>query len=103
MNRCILMNPTDNVATVLQDTKAHERLVVIDCDMVQIGEIISTERIPFAHKICIQTIHQKEFVVKFGVVIGRAAVDIPAGRCAHVHNVVSIKGAENVVKGEGTT
>lgn len=99
MKMCILMAPSDNVATVLQNTEAHDRLSIVDRDKNKVGEVVAVEAIPFAHKICVRPISQKAVVMKFGVVIGRAMADIPAGGYAHIHNVISIKGSEDVVRG----
>lgn len=99
MKMCILMDPSDNVATVLQNTEVHDHLSIVDRDKNQVGEVVAAEAIPFAHKICVRPIRQRSVVIKFGVVIGRATADIPAGGYAHIHNVISIKGSEDVVGG----
>lgn len=96
---CILMHPSDNVATVLQDTHVNDRLRIMDGGKNLVGEITAAEEIPFAHKICVRLIPKKNLVMKFGVVIGRASAEIPAGGYAHIHNIVSIQGSENVVRG----
>lgn len=96
---CILMHPLDNVATVLQDTHINDHLCIVDGEKNLVGEITAAEEIPFAHKICLRPVPQRSFVMKFGVVIGRASAEIPTGGYAHIHNIVSIQGSENVVRG----
>ena len=40
---------------------------------------------PVGHKIALRDIAQGEMIVKYGVVIGRATQDIPAGSWVHLH------------------
>ena len=100
MKMCILMNRADNVATVLENTEEGDVLQILDKNKNSLGEVTATERIPFAHKICVRPIEKNDVVVKFGVVIGRATERIPTGGYAHVHNVISIKGSEEVLNRE---
>ena len=96
MKICIRMDEQDNVATVLERVSAGERLEVLDQKKSLVGEVTAREDIPFAHKICIRPIGYREYVYKYGVVIGRCMEDVPVGGYVHVHNVISIKGAEEV-------
>ena len=102
MGSSILMDGADNVATVLQETHPGDEITVQDRKMKKVGSVVSKGVIPFAHKICLVDIGVGSYVYKFGVVIGRATADIRMGDHVHVHNVISIEGAEKVVKaGEG--
>lgn len=100
MKMCILMNQADNVATVLEDIEAGEQLEIVDKDKNLLGVVTAIEKIPFAHKICVCPIEEKEVAIKFGVIIGRATKKIPVGGYAHIHNIISIKGAEEILDGE---
>ncbi|MBI3525311.1 MAG: UxaA family hydrolase [Betaproteobacteria bacterium] len=67
----------DNVATLLDDLAHLERLT--DGMALRPG-------IPFGHKVAVADIAAGKPVLKYGVVIGHATQDIPAGEHVHVHN-----------------
>ncbi len=90
---CIIMNPQDNVATVLKKCIPGDKLIIADTEMKEVGNIMVTEEIPFAHKVCLQEIKEGDPVIKYGQVIGKAKSHILPGNYVHVHNVVSIAGA----------
>ena len=92
-----MVDTDDNVATVLQKTSPEEGLVIKNRSMNPIGTVVSKSEIPYAHKICLSSIKKGGYVYKYGVVIGRATADINVGDHVHIHNVISIKGAESVV------
>ena len=46
--------------------------------------------IPVGHKIALRDIAADERIVKYGVVIGKATKDIPAGSWVHLHVMCSI-------------
>ena len=96
MKSCIRMDGRDNVATVLEKVSAGERLQILDQQKNHVGELTALEDIPFAHKVCIRPIGEREYVIKFGVVIGRCIKAVGVGGYVHVHNVISIKGSEEV-------
>ena len=50
-------------------------------------EIEALDHVPLGHKIALRDIPKGEPVIKYGVAIGRATVDIRAGQHVHVHNV----------------
>ena len=52
-------------------------------------EIPALEAIPLGHKIALRRIGKDEKIVRFGVPVGIATVDIPEGRLVHIHNVRS--------------
>jgi altronate dehydratase small subunit len=99
MGLSILIDGADNVATVLQKTHPGDEIIVQDRNLKKVGNVISRGEIPFAHKISLVDIGKGCSIYKFGVVIGRATADISTGDHVHVHNVISIEGAEKVVKG----
>lgn len=86
----LLTNAKDNVATVIKDIKANEKVILVLDD----EEIIVTAQqdIPIYHKIALCSIAAGEDIVKYGEVIGRATADIKAGDYVHVHNVESMRG-----------
>ena len=52
-------------------------------------DVAAVEAIPLGHKIALRPIAKDEKIVRFGVPVGIATVDIPPGRLVHVHNVKS--------------
>jgi altronate dehydratase len=47
------------------------------------------ETLPLGHKIALRPIPNGERVIKYGVSIGSATIDIPTGAHVHVHNMKS--------------
>jgi len=90
MKKAIVMDPKDNVATLLTDVDKD--------DVVQVGtgekvtEIRIQERIQFGHKFAMKRIDKGENVMKYGEVVGQATQDISEGKHVHVHNVESLRG-----------
>ncbi len=80
----------DNVATALRELAEGEEA------LVGVGErtflIRLRQGIAFGHKLAVMDIRRGEVIRKYGEVIGRATLDIPAGSHAHVHNVESLRG-----------
>lgn len=98
MNTAIAMDPSDNVATVLQQVFAGEDIIVKDKNMNTLIMVKAKEGIPFAHKICVAPISKNDYVHKFGVTIGLAVDNIAVGEYVHIHNLVSIEGYVKVIK-----
>jgi altronate dehydratase len=73
----VVVNPRDNVTTILDASVGLERL--------QGGRAVAPG-IPFGHKAALQAISRGEAVIKYGVTIGRATQDIAPGEHVHVHN-----------------
>lgn len=77
----------DNVATALAPVQPGPVAVLGDTE--KSGMEAVTE-IPEGHKIALRDIREGEAVLKYGVVIGRATQDIPAGSWVHLHVMRSI-------------
>lgn len=73
----IRIHPADNVAVALRPAPAGTAF----------AGVTAAEDIPQGHKMALAPIAAGGSVVKYGVPIGRAAGDIPAGAWVHVHNV----------------
>jgi altronate dehydratase small subunit len=86
MPRAIVLNPADNVATLLDFGRAGESCTL---QGEAFGEVKLAQDIAFGHKVCIADIPKGANVLKYGQVIGRATRALKAGEHAHVHNVVS--------------
>ena len=86
----IMMDPKDNVATLLSDAAKGDLVRVTLRE--QSGEEHIKEPIPFGHKVALKSIRKGENLVKYGEIIGRATRDIDRGYHVHVHNVESWRG-----------
>ncbi|MCE2492174.1 MAG: UxaA family hydrolase [Alphaproteobacteria bacterium] len=89
MTRAILLNESDNVATLIDDGSSGD-----DC-LLQgegSGAVKLGRDIPFGHKVAIADIGVGGEVIKYGQVIGLATEVIPTGQHAHVHNIESRRG-----------
>lgn len=82
-----VVEPSDNVATVLRDMQSGESIEVKIGDKTKTIEI--AEDIGFGHKFAIQPIPSGETIMKYGKSIGNATEDIEPGDRVHVHNVES--------------
>ncbi|WP_324761161.1 UxaA family hydrolase [Haloarcula montana] len=82
-----VVEPSDNVATVLRDMQGGETIEVDTGDGTRTIEI--AEDIGFGHKFAIQPIPSGETIRKYGKSIGNATEDIEPGNRVHVHNVES--------------
>ena len=89
MKRAIMMDPKDDVATVLNDLVAGDRVTVVSAGQEVVKEVVATKAIPFGHKVALDKIEKGAKVIKYGEVIGVASQDIAPGDHAHIHNVDS--------------
>ncbi len=77
-----VITAADNVATALSP---------LDCGPVtllgdtEVSSITATCEIPQGHKIALRNISAGENILKYGIPIGRATADIPAGSWVHLH------------------
>ena len=80
----VVLAEGDNVGVAVQDIAAG------DVARAATGQsLLANEAIPLGHKIALRAIAHGEKIVRFGVPVGLATADIPAGRLVHVHNVKS--------------
>ncbi len=75
----IVLSPNDNIAV------ANGRIAAGD---VLPGGGIATDDVEPGHKVAVQQIEEGDPVVKYGQIIGRALLQIEAGRHVHSHNLV---------------
>ena len=88
LNRMIVVNPADNVGTVVSDVSAGDVLITDEDG----SEIIVLDDIPFGHKLALCPIEKGNQIIKYGEVIGSATQPIRAGQHVHIHNVDSQRG-----------
>lgn len=89
--RAVMMNPKDNVATLLSEAEVGAVVVVTSTDGNVVEKVEAARSIPFGHKIAIARIGRNEMVLKYGEVIGEATEPIEEGEHVHVHNVKSLR------------
>ncbi len=93
----IVLSEKDNVATAVQTLEAGQTASVrLGRDL---QHVVLAENIPYGHKFAMRDIARGEEILKYGEVIGRATLDIPAGCHAHIQNVESLRGRGDL-KGE---
>ena len=78
MSALVLLNPADDVATLVKPAKAGEALV-------EGGATLTADVAP-GHKIAAKAISSAGAIRKFGQIIGYASRDIAAGEHVHSHN-----------------
>ena len=83
-HKAILLNVEDDVATALTDLTKGEK-VSVSLDHITVETILSDD-VQFGHKYALREIARGEDILKYGLPIGRALVDIHAGQWVHVHN-----------------
>ena len=82
--RFIIMNPKDNVATVLEEIPKQDTINIDD------KEIVINRKIKFGHKFALKDIKKGKYIFKYGQIIGKAKKDINAGDWVHTRNVKSV-------------
>lgn len=94
-----VVEPADNVATLLRDAKAGETIeVAVNGDTVT---LTLDEDVEFGHKVALERIPEGETIYKYGKSIGYASGDIEPGDRVHVHNVESNYGRGDLAGGDG--
>jgi hypothetical protein len=84
LGRALRIDPRDNVAVALDDLYPNSELAVAGA-----GPLTSLDKVPFAHKVAIQPIPSGNPILKYGVPIAFATVDIRPGEWVHQHNAES--------------
>jgi hypothetical protein len=83
--RCFKIQPTDNVATLLDDGVPGPAELLGATP----GRVDLLEPIALGHKVAVTDILRGQSVLKFGISIGTATADIRAGQWVHLHNCAS--------------
>jgi len=89
MPRAIVLNPNDNVATLIDAADAG-----VSCTLQgeTTGGVTLRTAIPFGHKVCIKATPSGGDILKYGQVIGQASRDLAVGEHVHIHNIESARG-----------
>ena len=80
-NSAIHLNVKDNVAIARVPLAAGAEL------RIDGRSIVTTMPVPAGHKVCIRSIGQGEYIIRYGQVIGRANRPIEVGSHIHTHNL----------------
>ncbi len=86
MQRVIVMDEADNVATAIDDLHPGE---TVDLPEPGNGHVEVVEPIPFGHKVALAALAAGSPVIKYGENVGTVTVAIASGGHVHVHNVTS--------------
>lgn len=86
-------DPADDVGVAVRNLSAGD---VVNGRVLGDGgsvpeEITAEVDIPLGHKIALRAVQEGAEVIKYGVAVGIATEDIPAGAHVHTHNVRSTK------------
>ena len=85
MPRCFQIQPSDNVATLIDDAPPGW----VEIIGAARGKVSAAEKIERGHKVALMDIAVGAAVIKFGVHIGHATRPIPKGAWVHLHNLAS--------------
>jgi len=86
--RCIVLHPTDNVATLIDTARAGEDLTL---QGERHGSVRLLQDVAVGHKVCIAEVPKGGEILKYGQVIGQATQSITVGEHAHVQNIDSAR------------
>lgn len=82
-----VIDQRDNVATALTPLTAGEVRLIGE---PRVSSLTVKDDIPAGHKAALHGIRSGEPIIKYGVVIGVATEDIPAGSWVHLHCMKSL-------------
>jgi hypothetical protein len=81
--RSFVVHPADNVATLLDNAPPGPLEILGQSSVAQIS---LQDAIALGHKVALRAISNGEAIIKFGISIGLATANIPAGSWIHLHN-----------------
>ena len=81
----LVLDPTDNVATLLYDAQCGETISLKGI----LGDIKISDTIAAGHKVALKQIQKGQDIVKYGQRIGTAKNPINPGEWVHLHNMTS--------------
>jgi altronate hydrolase len=87
VERALVLDPRDNVATALYRLEA--QAAVLPIGTADLAPVVLREPVALCHKFALHAIARGEAVIKYGQPIGFAAQAIAAGEHVHTHNLTS--------------
>ena len=91
MNRAIMVNSEDTVATLLNHAEAGDSVYIVTAEGKEAGTVKIGEPISMGHKVALLSMKEGDKVIKYGAVIGQATRPIRVGDRVHVHNMKSLR------------
>ena len=95
MKNALIIDSSDNVATVLEDIDLGDEVGA------RLGKetraVEAAETIPFGFKVALVDIPEGGTVLKYGEAIGKASQPIKKGQLVHVHNIEGARGRGDLV------
>lgn len=88
MVRAIILNASDNVATLVDPGKKGES---VDLTGETTGKVTLADDVAFGHKLATRAIEKGDPILKYGKVIGQATQAIGLGEHVHIHNVEALR------------
>ena len=92
MLQALVIDPKDNVANLIGPGQKGSE---VNCRVENENEpmrMTLADEIPANHKFALTEIRSGQPIVKYGLVIGKASIDIAPGAHVHVHNIESNRG-----------
>ena len=83
MNKLIQIHPKDNVLIIRQRIEPGDR------ETIQGKEIVFDKALGLGHKIAAADLRKGDIIIKYGVPIGSATIDLNTGTHIHLHNMKS--------------
>ncbi len=83
MSKLMRIHESDNVLVVKNS------IVPGDEEKIEGSTIVFHQDLGFGHKVAAKNLSKGDKIIKFGVPIGSATEDIPAGSHVHLHNLKS--------------
>lgn len=93
MNKAIIVDSLDNVATSITNLEAGS---TVTFKFGSKKKVELKQSIPFGHKFALKKIEKGEKIIKYGELIGRATKFIDEGEHVHIHNVESMRGRGDI-------
>lgn len=91
MPKGLISDPADNIATMLQDAKAGEEVLVAGKAGVSGFSVTASTDVPMYHKISLADIPAGGTISKYGNPMGIATKPIAKGEHVHIHNIASLR------------
>lgn len=86
MQSIFVINAKDNVGVAIEDVESGETEL---SGAMNHEKLLLSEYIRIGHKAAVRDIVRGEYVIKYGVCIGKAIKDIKRGEWVHLHNMKS--------------
>lgn len=98
MTRAMIIDPRDDVAVVLEDTRAGDEIVARRADGTE-QRVTARQDITFGFKVALRALSVGAPVHKYGEVIGSASAAIQPGDVVHIHNLAGGRGRGDLAVG----